>query len=48
MEVALYLVVIVMLTRYLARTGNLTIKLAHSFAKFDRSKGHVNGTSLLI
>ena len=44
----LYLVVIVMLTRYLARTGNLTIKLAQSFAKFDRTKAHVNGTFLLI
>jgi hypothetical protein len=39
----LYLFVIDMLTNYLARTYHLTTRLAQNFAKFDRSKPHVNG-----
>ena len=32
-----------MLGNYLTRSLNLTQRLTHSFAKFDRTKGHVNG-----
>jgi hypothetical protein len=37
-----------MLSNYLARTFSLNTKLAQGFAKFDRSKPHINGKSLPI
>lgn len=42
------LIVIVMLTNFISKNYSLTNRILHTFAKFDRSKPHVNGKSYTI